>query len=163
MRRIKAIVILITTCWMFAGAAPALAVSCGGAPAEVTRAMIQMVNAERKRAGLPALGHDRKLDKAAQAHACDMARRGFFSHNGSGGTTPKTRVKKVGYKTCLTAENISFGWRSAEQVMQDLMQSKGHRDNILRRNVGEIGIGYVPRTGNQGPWWVQVFAKPCRG
>jgi uncharacterized protein YkwD len=90
-----------------------------------------------------------------------MARRGYFSHKGSGGTTPKTRVKKVGYKTCLTAENISFGWRSVDQVMNDLMHSPKHRQNILRRNVGAIGIGFVPRTGNQGPWWVQVFAKPC--
>lgn len=161
MRVFKGLAIAMVSAWVLAIATPASAVSCGGAPKEVSQQMLAKVNAERKRAGLRPLAFDQKLSRAAQGHACDMARRGYFSHNGAGGTTPKTRVKKVGYRTCLTAENISFGWRSVDQVMNDLMHSPKHRQNILRRNVGAIGIGFVPRTGNQGPWWVQVFAKPC--
>ena len=63
-----------------------------------------------------------------------MATKGFFDHHGSDGKTPKTRVKRAGYRTCLTAENISFGWRSVDQVMQVLMQSPKHRANILRED-----------------------------
>lgn len=151
----------LATLLVLAVGGPAHAISCGGAPADVTAQMVSKVNAARSRAGLRPLAADPKLARAAQGHACDMARRGFFSHNGSGGSTPKVRVKKAGYKTCLTAENISFGWRSVDQVMGDLMHSPKHRDNILRNGVGAIGIGYVPPQGGQGPWWVQVFAKPC--
>ncbi|MBK5947314.1 hypothetical protein CCR83_12895 [Rhodobacter veldkampii DSM 11550] len=135
--------------------------SCRAVPAEISGPMLARVNAERRAQGLRPLQLDAKLTRAAQGHACDMATKGFFDHHGSDGKTPKTRVKRAGYRTCLTAENISFGWRSVDQVMQDLMQSPKHRANILRGSVQEIGIGYVPRTGNQGPWWVQVFANPC--
>ncbi len=151
--------VLAMLCGM--AAAPAFAVSCGGASSEVSAPMMQMVNAERRRAGLPPLALDAKLTRAAQGHACDMAKRGFFSHTNPNGSTPKVRVKKAGYRTCLTAENISFGWRSVDQVMNDLMHSPKHRANILRRGVNEIGIGYVPRINGQGPWYVQVFAHPC--
>lgn len=161
MRHTTLITCVIALGWTLAAATPTRAAGCAGVSEEVSQQMVQMVNAERKRAGLPPVTPDAKLARAAQAHACDMANRGFFAHKGSSGSTPKARVKKAGYRTCLTAENISFGWRSVDQVMHDLMNSPKHRENILRRNVDEIGIGYVPRTGDQGPWWVQVFANPC--
>lgn len=127
----------------------------------VVSQMAQLVNAERRASGLPPLKVDAKLNRAAQAHACDMAAKGYFDHVEPNGSTPKVRVKRAGFRTCLTAENISLDWKSPERAMQALMVSPGHRANILRRGVTALGIGYVPRQGNAGPWFVQVFAKGC--
>lgn len=134
--------------------------SCASAP-QIGAQMRDMVNAERKARGLPKLSADQRLDRAAQAHACDMARKGYFSHTEPNGSTATIRVKQAGYKSCVTAENISYGWRELPQAMTDLINSPGHRANILRANVRAIGVGYVPRQGKAGPWYVQVFAKPC--
>lgn len=134
--------------------------ACATAP-QVSAQMRDMVNSERKARGLPTLSSDQRLDQAAQAHACDMARNGYFSHTEPNGTTAKKRVKKAGYRACVTAENISYGWRELPQAMTDLINSPGHRANILRKSVKQIGVGYVPRQGNAGPWYVQVFANPC--
>lgn len=134
--------------------------TCASAPQTASQ-MRDMVNAQRKANGLAALKSDQRLDKAAQAHACDMARKGYFSHTEPNGSTATIRVKQSGYKSCVTAENISYGWRELPQAMTDLMNSPGHRANILRTTVRAIGVGYVPKQGKAGPWYVQVFAKPC--
>ena len=134
---------------------------CGGAPKLVSESMFNSVNAARKTAGLPALKEDRKLARAAQEHACDMAKNGYFAHQDLKGRNVMKRVSAEGYRSCVAAENLGFGWRTVDQVMKDLMNSPHHRENILRRSVKAIGIGYVPPSNGQGPWWVQVFADPC--
>jgi uncharacterized protein YkwD len=139
----------------------AQAQECSPAPEAVVVEMLDMVNTARAQAGLGALSVNPELARAAQLHACDMADLGYFSHTSPSGSTLRTRVRAVGYRSCLSAENISYGWRSVAQVIGDLMASKGHRDNLLRSNVAEIGIGYRAPQGGNGPWWVQVFARPC--
>jgi uncharacterized protein YkwD len=134
--------------------------NCATAP-QIASQMRDMVNQQRKANGLSQLKADQRLDQAAQNHACDMARKGYFSHTEPNGSTATIRVKQTGYRSCVTAENISYGWRELPQAMTDLINSPGHRANILRKNVRAIGVGYVPRQGNVGPWYVQVFAKPC--
>ena len=122
--------------------------------------MVARVNAERAAAGLPALKRHPLLDEAAIKHACDMEAKGYFAHEGRDGSTPMTRVKRTGYAPCGAAENISQGYPSAESAMAGLMQSAGHRANILRRQVNEIGVGVAH--GQNGPFYVQVFGKRCR-
>lgn len=121
----------------------------------------QLVNAERKARGLGALQTDPRLTAAAVQHACDMANRGFFDHRGSDGSTAKKRVSDAGFRACLTAENISFEWRSPAEVVRAWMTSAPHAANILRRGVQVSGTAFVPRQENRGPWVVQVFAQGC--
>ncbi len=124
--------------------------------------MIAQVNAQRTAAGLAPLRENAQLSAAAQRHACDQAERGFFSHTGSDGSDVVARVSSAGYSTCLTAENTAWGQRDPATVMAGWMGSPGHRANILRPRVEEIGIGFAPRVeGQRGPQWVQVFARPC--
>jgi uncharacterized protein YkwD len=73
MRVFKGLAIAMVSAWVMAAATPASAVSCAGAPSEVSQQMLAKVNAERKRAGLRPLAFDQKLARAAQGHACDMA------------------------------------------------------------------------------------------
>lgn len=147
---------LVLLCLCLASAAEA---QCQSNPARAAE-MLNAVNAERAQAGLPALKRNALLEQAAVAHACDMEAQGYFAHEGRDGSTPMTRVKRTGYGPCGAAENISQGYPTVQASMAGLMQSQGHRANILRRQVNEIGVGVAH--GNGGPFYVQVFGKSCR-
>ncbi len=153
--------ILLAAAALLATSFAANAVQCRQASPTAAAEMLAAVNAERAASGRAPLAQDPRLDAAAQAHACDMATNGFFDHRGSSGSDVSARVRGVGVSSCTTAENIAYGWRTAAQVMAGWMESSGHRANILRGNVAAIGFGYVPAEGGAGPWWVQVFARPC--
>lgn len=135
--------------------------ACTAPPPAVASAMVNRVNAERRAAGVAPLRADPRLHAAAQVHACDMARNGSFTHRGADGSMPSRRAAAQGYRSCLTAENISFGWRDANSAMNDLMTSSDHRFNLLHSDMRDVGIGQVQTADGTGPYWVQVFARPC--
>lgn len=154
---------LVVLCALgLAGAADAAVERCAAPPGAEAQigAVAAMVNAERRARGLPPLEVSARLNRAAQAHACQMARTGKFGHRGIDGTTPKTRVAAAGCRSRLTAENIAMGTAGARQTMGLWMKSAGHRRNILLGGVDSIGIG-LAAGGPGGPRWVQVFAAGC--
>lgn len=130
-------------------------------PSDVRTQMRADINAQRAAAGLPPLRPNAALDIAAQRHACEQAERRYFSHTGADGSSVVDRVTRAGFATCLTAENIAWGQRDAGVAMRSFMGSAGHRENILRPRVEQVGIGYAPAEFGRGPQWVQVFARPC--
>jgi uncharacterized protein YkwD len=150
--------ILFINLWLPAAVAAQTCAAPGDFSA-LSAAVIQSVNTERAIRGLPALKQDPELSAAAQAHACDMGKRGYFSHAGRNGSTVMTRAKTQGYRACLIAENIALGQGDVAQVMASWIGSKGHRANILRRGVRDTGVGVALQKGRLV--WVQVFAKPC--
>lgn len=99
------------------------------------------LNAERKARGLSALRLSAKLDKAAQGHACDIARRRSISHESSDGGTLKTRLRKAGYSFRAAAENTGRGFGSGTRAVEWWMNSPKHRYNILLDRVRDVGIG----------------------
>jgi uncharacterized protein YkwD len=134
---------------------PALA--CPAPTAPEIEAHLSALNAERARAGRPALAHAPDLGRAAQAHACDMARRGYFSHTSPGGQDMVARARNAGATGyCMIGENIAQGHRDIPTVIASWMRSAGHRRNILDGSYTHVGLGLAP-----GPVWVQVFAGPC--
>lgn len=143
----------------------ALADSCAvpGNVAGLTAEIGRMLNADRARQGLPPLRMSRTLTKAAEGHACDMAKKGYFSHKSQNGATPKKRAKRVGYRACLIAENIAMGYSSPGQTHNAWMTSSGHRRNMLLRDVREFGLGIAtPASGSKRDIrWVLVVARPC--
>ena len=114
-----------------------------------------LLNARRSENGLAPLSPSAQLAAAAQVHARDMARNGFFSHTGSDKSSPGDRVRGQGYGYCFVAENIAQGQTSAEQAMQSWMNSPGHRRNNLSTRSTQYGAA---RSG--GDYWVLVFARP---
>lgn len=124
---------------------------------QVERNILTSINAQRNANGLRKLQLNAKLSRAAQKHADDMTRRGYFSHTAPDGTRPLARVTKVGYKGCLVAENLSYSWKSVDLAMADWMRSSGHRSNVLHPQFKEVGIGIGPNN-----LFVTVFATPCR-
>jgi uncharacterized protein YkwD len=128
----------------------------------VVQEMLGRLNAERRKAGLPALRLQPSLSRAARRHAEDMLARSFYGHETPEGRTPLDRVKAGGYSPSTVAENIARGQFSVEEVMDGWMESRTHRVNILGRHFTEVGLGYAMGINESGPavYWVQVFAAP---
>jgi uncharacterized protein YkwD len=119
----------------------------------------QGVNANRRANGQSAIRFNPQLGKAAMAHACDMSVNGFFGHNGSNGSTAQSRVRRAGYRDCLVAENLAWGYPSSQQIISGWMNSAGHRTNMLHPRVSEFGVAITQ--GPKGPNWVLVLANRC--
>ena len=122
--------------------------------------MLAQVNAQRRKAGAPALKLDRDLQQAAQAHAQDMLARGYFAHKSPSGTSVRERSREAGYTWRTIGENIAEGQTSVNEVMTSWMGSPGHRQNILNPKFHDLGVGLVlgkTRSGEYRVIWVQNF------
>jgi uncharacterized protein YkwD len=119
--------------------------------------ILDLTNKERTKAGLKPLKANEKLTKAAREHSKNMARQEKMDHE-LDGKTPAARVRKAGYKFNAMAENIAYGQRTVEEVLESWMTSEGHRANILNPKYREIGIGVAP--GSKGVlYFTQVFGR----
>ena len=128
----------------------------------VIHAMLDRLNAERRKVRLHPLRLHPELSRAARRHAEDMLARSFYGHETPDGRTPLERVQATGYAPSTVAENIARGQFSVEEVMEGWMDSKVHRVNILGRSFTEAGLGFAAGINETGPTilWVQVFAAP---
>jgi len=113
--------------------------------------VVTLVNQERAKLGLPALQTDALLNKVATEKARDMDVNNYFSHTSPTYGSPFDMMRTYGVKYMYAGENIASGQRTAAQVMNDWMNSPGHRANIVNQNFTKIGVGYV--NGK----WVQMF------
>lgn len=125
------------------------------------RELLSHLNAERKARGLSALSLSAKLDKAAQGHACDNAKRKSISHTSSDGGTLKTRLRRAGYSFRTAAENTGRGFGSGARAVEWWMHSPKHKDNILLRKAREVGVGIAlsPAPDNKLHWIIVVGAS----
>ncbi|NLG71237.1 MAG: hypothetical protein GX495_04210 [Chloroflexi bacterium] len=151
-------------------AAPLLYTGCGGpAPAPINAAfdqeLIDLVNAERQKQGLPPLKYSPQLAEAARYHAADMQQDGYFEHETLDRVNNQTvYVCKFSdrlsyyYNWEYAGENIAMGYTSPEAVMKGWMESPGHRANILSDKAREIGVGYW-KSGRSAAYWVQDFGR----
>lgn len=117
--------------------------------------MLILVNQARQDLKLPLLMEDEKLRDLARNYARDMLTRGFFSHYNPEGESPFDRMAKVGISYTTAGENLAFA-PNVTIVHQGLMESQGHRENILNPTFGKIGIGVVDG-GIYGKMFVQEF------
>ncbi|KAG1703238.1 hypothetical protein DVH05_008148 [Phytophthora capsici] len=123
-------------------------------------AMLNAVNKERASRGLPKLCAHRELQKAAQVHSADMARRNYLSHTGSDGSTASSRVRASGYRYTTVAENIAAGQSTVTKVMSSWMGSSGHRANLLSTKYKMFGCGYAYSSSSKYKhYWTQNFAS----
>jgi uncharacterized protein YkwD len=131
--------------------------------AEQTRRLtLCLLNGERARQGLPPLQRRAQLELASQRHSEDMIARRFFEHDTPDGVDPQARMLAAGYpaNNAITGENIAWaaGRRASPFEIVDLwMHSPPHRENILRREFTEVGLGLArgaPATqrSNGTPW-----------
>ncbi|MEA4897006.1 MAG: CAP domain-containing protein [Christensenellaceae bacterium] len=111
--------------------------------------VVRQVNADRQKAGLPALKVSSELTRAACVRASEIA--GFFSHTRPDGSKWST------VSSAARGENIARGQQTADKVMAAWMSSSGHRQNILRESFGSIGV--CAYKVNNTMHWVQLFGK----
>jgi uncharacterized protein YkwD len=128
--------------------------------AAMQQELLGHLNAERKARGLAPLALSGKLDKAAQGHACDNARRMSISHTSSDGGTLKTRLRRAGYAFRTAAENTGRGFASGARAVEWWMNSPKHKDNILLRKAREVGVGIAvsPAPDSKLHWIIVVGA-----
>lgn len=101
------------------------------------------------------------LDKAALAHAADMAKNDWFEHEGTDGSTPAKRVERQGYRWATVGENIAAGAASADEVVKGWLESPGHCANLMSAQFSQMGVAFVVNQSSKaGIYWSQVFARP---
>lgn len=120
------------------------------------RRMLDLVNNERATRGLKPLLADEKLAEVARQHSKDMFIRGYFSHITPEGKDPFARMNEAGISYGSAGENIALT-PSVEIAHEGLMNSPGHRENILSREFGKVGIGVVDG-GIFGKMFTQDFS-----
>jgi uncharacterized protein YkwD/uncharacterized membrane protein required for colicin V production len=119
--------------------------------------MLLLLNGERLKAGLKPLVRDPELEKVARAHSVDMLQRGYFAHETPEGRTPFDRIREAAIGFTIAGENLALA-QTVDLAHQGLMDSPGHRANILRPEFGRVGIG-AARGDGHGRMFTQNFAN----
>ena len=104
--------------------------------------MLQMINREREKEGLKPLVADPELVPVARAHSQDMFKRGYFAHETPEGKNPFDRMQEANVKFMSAGENLALA-QTLEIAHNGLMNSPGHRANILNPTFGRVGIGIL--------------------
>lgn len=104
--------------------------------------MLQLVNTERVKQGLSPLTADPELTQVARAHSKDMFARGYFSHMNLEGKTPSDRIQAAKVHFITAGENLAYA-HTLTIAHNGLMNSPGHRANILSKDYGRVGIGIL--------------------
>lgn len=117
--------------------------------------MLSLVNQERRSQGLRELRSNEKLRELARAYAKDMFERGYFSHYNPEGQSPFDRMENANISYHAAGENLAYA-PNVDVAHQGLMNSPGHRANILSADFGTVGIGVIDG-GIYGKMFVQEF------
>ncbi|MEI7025166.1 peptidoglycan-binding protein [Paenibacillus sp. y28] len=117
--------------------------------------MLDLVNAERQKAGLSPLQADMAIVQTARLKSQDMVDKNYFSHDSPTYGSPFDMLKRFGISFQTAGENIACN-QTVERAHAALMNSQGHRENILNSSYTHIGIGIV-NGGQCGKMFTQQF------
>ncbi len=134
--------------------APATTTSTAGLTA-AEQQMLNLVNQERSKNGLRPLQADLQLTKLARMKSQDMINKNYFSHTSPTYGSPFDMMKTYGVTYKTAGENIA-GNSSVPGAHTALMNSSGHRANILNSQYTHVGIGIV-QGGQYGMMFTQMF------
>jgi uncharacterized protein YkwD len=109
---------------------------------DLEQQMLDLVNKERVANGLNPLAPDPELTEVARRHSADMFARGYFAHDTPEGLSPFDRMRAANVRFTTAGENLALG-PTIPVAHTGLMNSPGHRANILRREFGRVGIGVM--------------------
>lgn len=119
--------------------------------------MLELVNQERRSRGLGELVADESLREVSRAYASEMFRHGFFAHVSQvDGSTPADRAARFDIEYGVLGENLAFA-PDVYIAHQGLMNSEGHRKNILEPQYEKVGLGVIDG-GFYGKMFVQTFS-----
>ena len=124
---------------------------------ESEQQMFNLVNKERSLLKLKALTFSENLTKVGRAHCQDMLIRGYFSHYTKEGLSPFDRMVAANISFNYAGENLALA-PNTDLAMKGLMQSPGHKANILSIDFGKVGIGVIDG-GIYGEMFCQEFTN----
>ncbi len=121
--------------------------------------VFELVNKERAARGLQQLSYNSEVARVARFKSQDMINKGYFSHTSPTYGSPFKMMESFGIRFSNGGENIAYGQRTAQEVMNSWMNSAGHKANILSAAYTQIGVG-VAKASNGTLYWTQLFIKP---
>lgn len=121
--------------------------------------VVRLINRERTSRGLQALTVNWELARVARYKSQDMIDKNYFSHTSPTYGSPFTMMQNFGLRFSAAAENIAYGQRTAQEVVNAWMNSAGHRANILSASYTQTGVGAAKKS-NGTLYWTQMFMKP---
>jgi uncharacterized protein YkwD len=127
-------------------------VSVAAEPSSSEQSVADLINEFRTKNNLSALNVDPRLTQAARVHSLDMATNNFFSHSGSDGSDPGTRMLREGYGPlqgqgeCIAKIALSIPHDPAT-VMNMWLSSPLHKAVIQAPYFKDVGIGYAEGDG----------------
>lgn len=120
---------------------------------EYENEVIRLVNEIRVQNGLKPLATNWELSRVARYKSQDMVDNRYFSHTSPVYGSPFQMIRNFGLSFRRAGENIAYGQRTPQAVVNAWMNSSGHRANILNASYTQIGVGYVAN----GHYWTQMF------
>lgn len=126
------------------------------------KVLVDLTNQARAKENLKPLKPNALLFKVARAHAANMAKHEKMQHD-LDGKTPKDRIEASGYDYGWVGENIAETYEGLRprSIFKQWMGSKPHRENILRPQYAEIGIG-IARSKDGNYYYAQEFGSQRR-
>lgn len=115
---------------------------------DLEKMMVHLINESRTAEGLKTLTYTPAFNEIARAHSHDMATKNYFSHTDSSGKTALKRAIIGGLSFTSIGENIAYGQYSAIYAHEALMNSIGHRNNILSSNYTHVIVGVAFNANN---------------
>lgn len=118
--------------------------------------VLTLVNYERSQRGIAPLRLSRELMNASAIRVDEITR--LFSHTRPNGQPCSSLIRDGAY---TVGENIAAGLQTPEAVVEQWMNSPGHRANILNSDYEELGVGYTYKPDSEyHHYWVQMFRRP---
>ncbi|PAE44230.1 CAP-associated domain-containing protein [Bacillus sp. 7884-1] len=121
--------------------------------------MFDLTNAARINHQLPILTWDDHVRETAREHSADMAENDYFDHKNLEGQSPFDRMKEDAVAFHTAGENLAYGQLSSIFAHEGLMNSLGHRENILRQDYEYLGVGVAFNEKSQPYYTQNYYAK----
>lgn len=118
--------------------------------------LFDLTNATRENHGLSILSWNERVKETAREHSFDMAENNYFDHQNLQGQSPFDRMQEDQVVFTSAGENLAYGQFSSIFAHEGLMNSLGHRENILRSEYEFLGVGVAFNNDSQ-PYYTQNF------
>lgn len=121
--------------------------------------LFDLTNAARVHHNIPPVRWESTIRGTAYKHSLDMAEQNYFNHTNLEGQSPFDRMSSDGIDFSVAGENLAYGQSSSIFAHEGLMNSMGHRKNLLKSDFTFLGIGVAFNDENQ-PYYTENFYKP---
>lgn len=121
--------------------------------------LFDLTNAARVHHNVPPVAWESTIRGTAYKHSLDMAEKNYFNHTNLSGESPFDRMSVDGIDYSIAGENLAYGQSSSIFAHEGLMNSIGHRKNLLTQDFTLLGVGVAFNEQNQ-PYYTENFYTP---